>query len=81
MTDQEKIKLLAEMLGQFADCESPHWTCLEDMDYARENPDAYDTALRQKKMDGEELCLGCRARELLTRLELSDYTNYGGTKA
>ena len=76
MTPDEKIKLLAEMLEPYALCEYIHashpigWTCRDEVDYARFHPEKYTLAYRQKILDGEELCSGCRARELLDELGL-----------
>jgi len=70
VTDQEKIGLLAEMLEQFAVCENTYWTCAEDIAQAQANPDDYEPEQLRRKLDGEELCHGCRARELLDTLGL-----------
>jgi len=77
MTPEEKIKLLAEMLEQFAHCEytrhASHpigWSCLDMVVEAHLHPLEYTKAYQQRILDGEELCLGCRARELLGELGL-----------
>ena len=77
MTPDETIKLLAEMLEPYAHCEytafayrPPGWTCLMDMASARALLEQYAPERLQRLCDGEELCEGCRARELLNELGL-----------
>ena len=76
MTPDEAIKLLAEILEPYARREYIHashpigWTCLDDVALARFQPEKYTPSYRQKILDGEELCHGCRAAELLDELGL-----------